>query len=279
MKSLLFGTAGIPLSTPGSGLLAGIKQVQKLGLGALELEFVRRINISLEKAPLVKETAEKEKVVLTCHAPYFINLNSAEKEKVAASKQRILHSARIANACGAFSLTFHAAFYQKVPPEKVYLKVKEEIKQMIHTLQEERNNIWLRPETTGKPSQWGSLKEILQLSQEAEQVMPCIDFAHLHAREHGKNNSLAEFREILAEVEKSLGRQGMENLHLHMSGIHYGEKGEKHHLILEESDFRYQELMQALKEFRAAGVLISESPNLEGDALRMKNYFEKQVIQ
>ena len=109
--------------------------------------------------------------------------------------------------------------------------------------------------------------------------MPCIDFAHLHARENGKNNSLTEFREILKQVEEALGRQGLENLHLHMSGIHYGEKGEKHHLILEESDFKYQELMRALKEFRSAGVLISESPNIEGDALRMKNYFEKQVIQ
>jgi len=266
MKSLLFGTAGIPLSTPGSGLLAGIKQVQKLGLGALELEFVRRINISLEKAPLVKETAKKENVLLTCHAPYFINLNSAEKEKVIASKQRILNSARVAYACGAFSVTFHAAFYQKARPEKVYFRVKEEIQEMISILQEEGNNIWLRPETTGKPSQWGSLKEILQLSQEVEQVMPCIDFAHLHARENGKNNSLTEFREILKQVEEALGRQGLENLHLHMSGIHYGEKGEKHHLILEESDFKYQELMRA-------GVLISESPNTEEDALRMKKYF------
>lgn len=278
MKELLFGTAGIPLSTPEPGLLAGLKQVHHLGLGALELEFVRRINISLEKTYLVKETAERENVVLTCHAPYFINLNSAEKEKVIASKQRILNSARIAYVCGAFSLTFHAAFYQNVQPEKVYLKVKKEMQEMIGILQEEGNNIWLRPETTGKPSQWGSLKEILQLSQEVEQVMPCIDFAHLHARENGKNNSLEEFRQILGQVEKALGRNGLENLHLHMSGIHYGERGEKHHLILEESDFKYPELMQTLKEFRAAGVLISESPNIEGDALLMKRYFEKILV-
>ncbi len=274
MKSLLFGTAGIPLSTPGPGLLAGLKQVHHLGLGALELEFVRGINIPLEKAPLVRETAEKENIILTCHAPYFINLNSAEKEKVIASKQRILNSARTAHACGAFSVTFHAAFYQKFPPENVYLKVKQEMKEMVGILQEEGNNIWLRPETTGKPSQWGSSKEILQLSQEVEQVMPCIDFAHLHARENGKNNSLEEFRQILGQVETALGRNGLENLHLHMSGIHYGEKGEKHHLILEESDFKYPELMWALKEFRAVGVIISESPNVEEDALLMKNCFE-----
>lgn len=275
MKELLFGTAGIPLSTPESGLLAGIKQVRKLGLEALELEFVRRINIHLENAPLVEKTAKKENVVLTCHAPYFINLNSVEQEKVIASKRRIINSARIANACGAFSLTFHAAFYQKAPPEKVYFKVKEKMKEMIGVLQEEGNSIWLRPETTGKPSQWGSLKEILQLSQELEQVMPCIDFAHLHARTNGKNNSLEEFRQILGQAENALGRKGLENLHLHLSGVHYGEKGEKHHLVLEESDFRYRELMQALKEFRAAGVLISESPNIEGDALRMKQIFKK----
>ena len=42
---LLFGTAGIPLSTPDRNTLNGISHVKKLGLGCMELEFVRSINI------------------------------------------------------------------------------------------------------------------------------------------------------------------------------------------------------------------------------------------
>ena len=95
MNSLIFGTAGIPLSANPRTTLDGIKRVKNLGLGCMELEFVRSVNISKEKAPDVKMTAAGENVILTCHAPYFINLNSSEKEKVEASIGRILNSARI----------------------------------------------------------------------------------------------------------------------------------------------------------------------------------------
>ena len=110
MKELLFGTAGIPLGSKGT-TADGIRHVRKLGLGAFELEFVRSINITKEKAPLIKKTAEESNIVLTCHAPYYINLNSSEIDKVEASVLRILNSARIANLCGAYSVCFHAGFY------------------------------------------------------------------------------------------------------------------------------------------------------------------------
>ena len=59
MASLRFGTAGIPISTPKPSTLTGIEQVRRLGLECMELEFVRSVNISEEKAPLVKEIAKK----------------------------------------------------------------------------------------------------------------------------------------------------------------------------------------------------------------------------
>jgi len=36
----------------------------------------------------------------------------------------------------------------------------------------------------------------------------------------------------------------------------------------------YRDLMKSLKEFDVRGVVISESPNLEKDALLMKKYYE-----
>ena len=82
MDKLLFGTAGIPTSTKKSGTLEGIARVKELGLGAMELEFVHSVNISKEKAPLVKEAAQKNNIALTCHGQYYINLNSEEKQKI-----------------------------------------------------------------------------------------------------------------------------------------------------------------------------------------------------
>jgi deoxyribonuclease-4 len=274
MKELLFGTAGIPLSAKGT-TAEGIKHVRKLGLGAFELEFVRSVNISKEKAPLIKKAAEESKVVLTCHAPYFINLNSSEMGKVEASIGRILSSARISYICGAYSVCFHAGFYMGQDPKKAYDAVKGNLKEISSALKKEGNSIWIRPETTGKETQFGNVDEILQLSQELDNVMPCVDFAHFHARTNGKYNTYREFASILEAIEKKLGKKGLEEMHIHITGIAYGPKGEKNHLNLNESDLKYHELLKALKDFKAKGVVISESPNIEKDALLMKKTYEK----
>ena len=275
MNQILFGTAGIPLSANPRTTPDGIKYVKKLGLGAMELEFVHSVNISEEKAPQIKKIAEENNIILTCHAPYFINLNSLEKEKIKASIGRIVNSARILNLCGGYSVAFHAGFYMGQEPKKVYDSIKNNLKKILQILKDEGNNVWVRPETTGKETQFGNVDEILQLSQELDNVMPCVDFAHFHARTNGKYNSYAEFCSILEKIEKTLGKKGLENMHMHITGIAYGPKGEKNHLTLKESDLKYQELLKALKDFNVKGIAISESPNIEEDALMMKKVFEK----
>jgi len=274
MKELLFGTAGIPLSANPRTTVDGIRHVKNLALGAMEMEFVRSINITKEKAPEVKKAAEENKIALTCHAPYFINLNSLEKAKIKASIERILNSARIANLCGGYSVCFHSGFYMGQEPKKVYDTIKNNLKEIISTLKKENNSIWIRPETTGKVTQFGSVDEILQLSQELDNVMPCVDFAHFHARTNGKFNTYKEFAGILEAIEKKLGKKGLEEMHMHITGIEYGPKGEKNHLNLKESDLNYGELLKALKDFNVKGVAISESPNIERDAMMMKVVYE-----
>tara|TARA_Y100000310_G_scaffold345665_1_gene467972 strand:+ start:28107 stop:28931 length:825 start_codon:yes stop_codon:yes gene_type:complete len=273
MKKLLFGTAGIPVRTKGD-TSQGIKDVNKLGLSAFELEFVRSVNISKEKAPEIKKVAKDNNVVLTCHGSYFVNLNSKEKPKYYASINRILSAARIANLCGAFSICFHAGFYQQESKEKTYQNIQKGLKNIVKTLKDENNKIWIRPEISGKISQFGDLKEIINLSKDIEQIQPCIDFAHLYARSIGKNNTLEEFRSILGEIEKNLGKKALQNMHIHIAGIEYGDKGEKHHLILKESKFNYKDLIKTFKEFKIKGVVICESPNIEKDALLLKKEYE-----
>jgi len=272
---LRFGTAGIPLSTPKPSTLTGIEQVRKLGLDAMELEFVRGVNITPELAKKIKYVARKNDVLLTAHAPYYINLNAAEKAKVEASKKRIIQSAERLHDAGGWSVVFHAGYYLKQDPSKVYEKIKNEIKDIVKVLQDKGIDVWIRPELTGKPTQFGNLKELIKLSQDVEQVLPAIDFAHCHARTGGKYNSIEEWREMLSLIEKELGREALDNMHIHISGIHYSEKGEKNHLNLQESDLKWEDLLRVLKEFRVKGVVISESPNIEGDALLMKKKYEE----
>src|SRR3989344_1126706 len=120
MKELLFGTAGIPTSTKDRNTTNGVEQVRNLGLGAMELEFVHSVNISKDKAPEIKKTAEENNITLTCHAPYFINLNAEQKTKINASIKRILDSARTLHMCGGWSVCFHPGYYMKTTKEKAY---------------------------------------------------------------------------------------------------------------------------------------------------------------
>ncbi|MDO8642142.1 MAG: TIM barrel protein [Candidatus Woesearchaeota archaeon] len=278
-STLHFGTAGMPSSTnktSGFNTANGIRRVKELGLGCMELEFVRSVNISKERAPEVRNAAQETGVALTCHGQYFINLNSIDAAKQKASVERVLNAARIASLCGAWSMCFHAGFFLGQEPAKVHEKIKKTMKDIVATLKDEGHTLWIRPETTGKPTQFGSIYELVQLSTELEQVLPCIDFAHLHARE-GKLNTRSEWEEVLALIEKKLGKEALKQMHIHLNGIVYGPKGEKHHVNLDDpaSDFKYKELLGVLKEYKVAGTVTCESPDTQGDALILKNTYEK----
>ncbi len=270
MNGLLFGTAGNPRSIgDNKSTLDGIERIAELGLDCMELEFVRGVKMGKDTARLVADVATRERVRLSAHAPYFINLNAHEPEKIKASQGRILQAARIAALCGAESVTFHAAFYLGDPPEKTYNTVKKCLGEILRQLEREDVRVWIRPEVAGKASQFGTIDEVLNLSAELKGVAPCIDFAHWHART-GEFNSYPEFASILLQVKERLGRAALDDMHIHVSGVRYGAKGEINHLNLEESDFRYVELLKALKDYDVGGIVICESPDLEGDALLLQ---------
>lgn len=275
MTGLLFGPAGIPIQTKKRDTIEGIKTVRKLGLDAMELEFVQGVKMSESKAKEVRRVAENEGVTLTVHAPYWINLNTDDPVKYKKSINHIINSARIGYLAGAKSVCFHAAFYQKKDPKVVYKRVKSALQEIIDILKYEGIDIDIRPETMGKPSQFGTLEEVVSLAKEIDGVYPLIDFAHLHARTIGKLNSYDEFIQILEYLQNELGKNALKNVHLHISGIQYGKKGEQKHLVLEESDFKYEDLLLALSETKVEGIAICESPNLEEDSLLLKTTWGK----
>lgn len=270
---LFFGTGGTPHSAASADSVAGIERIAELGLGCMELEFVHGVRMGDSKALEVAGAAKKSGVRLSAHGPYYINLNAKEKAKLHASVQRILATARVGAKAGVESVTFHPAYYMKDPPAQVYETVKKALSEITAALKSEGIKLWVRPEATGKRTQFGSLDELIRLSQDVEGVLPCIDFSHLHARE-GKMNSLEEFRSTLSKIEDALGKTALKNMHNHVQGIKYGDKGELAHLNLRESDFKFNELLAALKEYDAGGLIICESPNLEEDAMLLKKTYE-----
>ena len=270
---LLFGTAGVPLSSKDRSSEGGVRRVRELNLEAMELEFVQGVRMGEEKAKKVGAVAQETNIALSCHAPYYINLNSREPEKIAASRERIIQTSRIARILGVRSVVFHPAFKHDDPEEVVLQRVIKELSLVREILSAEGNEIMLRPETTGKGTQLGDLAETIQIAKEIPGVLPCIDFGHLHARTNGRYNTYDEFCEILEQTAEELGDRWVKNVHFHVSGIEYGIKGEKRHLALRESDLRYEELMKACLSFGVEGLAISESPILEEDALLLQQTY------
>lgn len=273
IDKLNFLTAGMPLTTGKGGYTRALEIIKEMGLDGMEVEFVHGVRMSDDSREVLKQASQEKNVILTAHGPFYINLNSKEEEKVEASVQRIIDTAKTASDFGGYSITYHAAFYMGKDKEEVYQQVKTQTQKIVDILEKNKIKMWIRPETTGKSTQWGDYEEIIRLSKEFEQVLPCVDFSHVHARTGGEYNTYDEFCKILERIGTELGDFALKNFHAHLAGIEYTAKGEKRHLILEDSDMNYKDLLKALKAFDVKGALVCESPNIETDTKILKDYY------
>lgn len=270
--SFRFGTVGSPLSTtkkPG-GSVGGIQRLAELGLNGLELGWVRSVRVSEASCAEIQMTGQERDVAISVHAPYFINLN-ADTEEWPKSRQRLMDAAHFGFLAGATDIIFHPGSYFEETPEKVLSLAIPRLSDCITELRAAGNPVILRPETMGKSAMLGSLEDTIKMSIEIEGVQPCLDFAHLHARVgDGSMNSYTEWSRVIETYANSLGGESLKYMHIHLSGIAYGPKGEKEHLPLKESDLDLTAILIALNDFKCQGRILIESPLMEEDALICK---------
>ncbi len=183
MAIFLFGTVGSPMSTPKKpgGSPGAVQRIAELGLGALELGWVQSVRVSEETCHLIKSAAEKSGVLLSVHAPYFINLN-ADDEEWPKSKKRLMDAAYYGSLAGASDIIFHPGSYFERDPKEVLKVALPRLADCVRELKDSGVKVNLRPETMGKVAMLGSLEDTLTMSREIKGVLPCLDFAHLHAR-------------------------------------------------------------------------------------------------
>ncbi|MGQ9908945.1 MAG: TIM barrel protein [Candidatus Flexifilum sp.] len=259
---LCFGTVGAPQTAPeGSGTVGAIEHSRLLGFDHLEIAWTQSVRVTDETCALIKAAAQQYSITLSVHAPYFINLNSQTPELMAKSDERLLTAARKGFLAGARDIVFHPGSYHGQDPARVYDRCRDKLIELTGILRDEGVDVILRPETMGKPSMFGSLEETVALSRDVPGVLPCVDWAHLHARRgDGSFNSYDEFAAALALIRAELGERGLKHMHCHVSGIDYGPKGERAHIPLNESDLHYRELLQALIDAGAEGTIGVEAP-------------------
>ena len=270
MDKLLFGISGLPIGSGRKNInyASGIDYVKSIGLDAMELLFVRSVNVTDKNKDIILKTKIDNDFYLSAHGSHYINLNADESEKQEQSMERITRAVEGLLKVKGRSLIFHPGFYLKDSKEETYNTIKENLLKLSY------KGVDYRLETTGKRTQFGTLEELVSLCKEVRSSKLCIDFSHIHARGNGSLKGYDDFAAILQYVLNELGRCALDDLHIHMGGINYNEKGEKNHLPLSESDFNYVECLKAIKDFNVKGCVILEGPLVEKDALLLKNTYK-----
>ncbi len=247
-----------------------LKEVEKTferyhenGIKACEIPFTYQVYIKKkEDAIRIRRAATKFGIELTVHAPYWINLNSEDEEKIKGSEKRILDSCRVGHWLDVKKIVFHSGFYGKDSKQKTYSQIKERIIGLQKEIEKNKWGVKLAPETTGKINVFGSIDEIQKLVEETGCSF-CIDFAHILARE----------KRIDFEKLKRLFPQ--KKWHCHFSGIEYGKKGEKHHKKTEGKYWKY--LLKNLPKKKNI-TIINESPSpVEDSILGLRIYNNKNA--
>jgi deoxyribonuclease IV len=276
MPDFIFGTVGSPISTPKKpgGSVGAIQTLAALDLHAFELGWVQSVRVSEDTCALIKHEAETQKVSLSVHAPYFINLNATDEEWPK-SRKRLMDAAFYGHLAGATDIIFHPGSYFAADPADVLKVVLPRLAGCVEEIRSQGNPVTLRPETMGKSALLGSFEDTLEMSKAVPGVLPCLDFAHLHARSgDGTVNSKDEWQKMIDLYAKMLGDKSLHAIHIHLSGIEYTTKGEKNHLPLRESDLHLKELFSVLKSASCQGRILCESPVMEEDAIYMKELWE-----
>jgi deoxyribonuclease-4 len=257
------GPAGYPDGSKGP--VDAVERVGAMGLDALEVQFVRQAKMAEDKAKALGSKAKEIGVVLSAHAPYYINFNSQDRETVRKSSEWVMKSARLAGLMGAYVIVIHASAYSGKPARATPAVTKGIGKCRDAMEKEGIESVLLGLETMGKKGSWGTLDEIEEVQAKVEGVVPVVDWAHLHARSGGWLDSEERFLEVLDRA----GAMAGESLHCHFSCIEYTEAGERRHLDLKAKEPDYALLAAALHNWSGDLTLISETPSPEQGAKQM----------
>lgn len=279
---MYFGVGGNPDGFYEQGFKSSVDMplyLNQIGLNAYEYQCSRGVRISEKFAKELGQRAKENNVVLSIHAPYYISLTNPDKTIVEKTQVHFIKSTTAAKWMGATRVIFHSGSTMNFQREEAVKRTEEALVNVIERLKVEGlNDIILCPETMGKMNQLGSLEEVIELCKLRDNLIPCIDFGHLNARELGGLNSASAMEAVLNLIEQKLGQGILDNLHIHFSPVEFTKGGEKRHCNEKDGiggpDFKYLAVFLANRVKN--GILICESAGDQDiDALQYKRSLNK----
>lgn len=283
----LFGTAG----NPDNFGLEGFKKSRDMplwlkgkGLDAYEYQCGKGVSVGEATARAIGEKAAQAGIVLSLHAPYFVNPANPDPDSQEKTAGYVLAACRVARWMGAGRVVIHTGALQKRTRADALATARESFKMLRRRCDDEGyGDILLCPETMGKINQLGDLEEVLALSVVTHGLLPCVDFGHLYARSLGALEGQEATARMLDRMAEVLGEEKARCFHSHFSMIEFTPKGgEARHLTFDQTDFGpdYRPLCRELARRRWSPTIICESAGTQDvDALTMKEEYLTQLTQ
>lgn len=283
MVVVRFGPAGNSTSFYEQGHKSSLEVpswLRGMGLDAYEYQCSRGVNIKEETARKLGLLARESGISLSVHAPYYINLATTKPEVREKTKEHFLKTLRVGWWMGASVVVFHPGSAGDGDREEALRRAGEFLLEILSEAEMEGiGGILVAPETMGKASQLGNLREVLYLCTLAPQrIVPALDFGHLYAAGLGCLESKEDFAKILDEVVDVLGRSVVEHLHVHFSPVEFTRAGEKRHRTALEKEFGpdFKPLAELLVERDIGATIICESAGRQAeDALLYRDIYLK----
>lgn len=251
--------------------------LKEMGLTAYEYSCGRGVMLKEDTARRIGEAAAENGVAISIHAPYFTNLCNPDPAKQEGTVRYLLQAAQAVRWMGGKRVIFHPGALMGSSREEARERAEILMRRCVEEVLSAHPDAVLCPETLGKKNQYGTLDEVLSLcAPYGERVVPCIDFAHLHAAGCGCINSEGDFDALLEEAEKALGHARMERFHMHFSHIEYTGAGEKRHRTFAEEGYGpdFALLAPCLSSRGLCPTVICESAGTQAqDAKQMKEKY------
>ena len=276
-ENVIFGPAGSPIDYKGAAYKAP-KYISQEGLDSYEYQSPYGVRIGEKAATTLKEESEKHDIIVSMHAPYYINLCAKEEEKLQKTIGHLVSAARAGEWMGAYRLVFHPGAYLNRKPEKAMEISKNTVNRLFEELEAEGiEDFTFAPETTGKRTQQGNVSEVVELCASFDHFEPTIDFAHVHARGRRFLEKKEDYNCIFSTIEDNLD---IDILHCHFTTIEYASHGEVKHHTLDESDEYGPDIKDLLSNLIDNGWkanIICETPLRDVDAIKMKKIYEEML--
>jgi len=261
------GTGGVPPSARERSSVGGVRRLAELGLGAMELEFVRGVKMGIAAAKEVGAAAKQLGIALSAHAPYYINLLSEKRATVAASHRMILETLERTAAAGGVVIAIHSGYYGALPPEAATERMTAEYARLARAAEAKGwDSVAIGLEVSGKAGAWGTVPEVLAVCRAVPACVPVLDWAHLWARGGGQLDPSA----VLDAVKK------WKHLHCHFAGSKKTKTGWADIHTPIDSNPPYAPIVREILKRKLEATFISETPGLEDGALALKRLFERQ---